>query len=130
MNATEKLSLQKEMLEPMAQAWLKEAATSGGYALGMAVSMMTPLVEAWVDDFISRPPDVLDAELAGLIDFLGQLRSDDARAIVAHPDGARWLDPAAYELVPEGDRLCAQSLRDGAERHREITAGPDGVPLG
>jgi hypothetical protein len=96
----------------------------------MAVAMMTPLVEAWVDDFVNRPPEVLDAELAALIDFICRLRSDDARAIVAHPSGATWLDPAAYELVPVGDPLRGPDLRDGPERQREVAAGPGDLPLG
>jgi hypothetical protein len=88
------------------------------------------MIEAWVDGFLARPPDDLDAELAQIIDFVGRLRSDDARAVVAHPDGARWLDAAAYELVPAGDRLCPAGVRDGAERNGQIVAGPDGVPFG
>jgi hypothetical protein len=92
--------------------------------------MMTPLVEAWIDDYVNRPSEVLDAELAGIIDFVGRLRSDDAQAIVALPDGARWLDAAAYELVPAGDPLRGPDLRDRQERDRQIAPGPDGVPLG
>jgi hypothetical protein len=96
----------------------------------MAVSMMTPLVEAWVDEFLARPADVIDAELAGLIDFLGRLRSDDARAVVAHPDGARWLDPAAYELVPAGDWLRPPDLRHGPLGDGQVPPGSDDLPLG
>jgi hypothetical protein len=129
-NAREKLTLQKELLEPMAQGWLKEMASGGGYAIGMAVSMMTPMVEAWVDEFLARPADVIDLELAGLIDFLGRLRSDDARAIVAGPDGARWVDPAAYELAPAGDWLRPPDLRDRPVGNGQVHAGPEDLPLG
>ncbi|MGH9042680.1 MAG: hypothetical protein ACRDZ3_20890 [Acidimicrobiia bacterium] len=92
--------------------------------------MMTPLVETWIDDYIGRPPEVLDAELAAIIDVIGRLRSDDARAVVAHPDGARWLDPAAYELVPAGDPLRGSDLRHGQVGDGQVASGPDGVPLG
>ena len=129
MNATEKLRLQKEMLEPVAREWLREI-SGGGPVQAMAAAMMTPLVEAWIDDYVGRPAEVLDAELAGIIDFVGRLRSDDARAVVALPDGARWLDPAAYELVPAGDRLRGPDLRDRQDAVGEVAAGPDGVPLG
>jgi hypothetical protein len=96
----------------------------------MAIGMMTPLVEAWVDEYIARPADVLDTELAGIIDFIGRLRSDDARPVLAGPDGARLLDASVYELAAAGDPLRGPDLRDGEDGNGEVGPGPEGVSLG
>lgn len=121
MNSKQKLSQLKEMVEPTARAYLAEMGGMGA----MAAAFLAPQAEAFVERFLDRSADVIDDELARIIDFVGKLRSDEAAAVVAHPEGARYLDVAAYELAPAGDRVSAPGLHHGQDGVREVAPCPD-----
>jgi hypothetical protein len=125
MNSREKLSQLKEMAEPMARTYLADLGGVGA----MAAALLAPQAEVFVERFLNLPADVIDAELARIVDFVGRLRSDDAPAVVAHPGGAIYLDanprPGEVCLAPAGDRVSAPGFRHGQDGVREVAPGPD-----
>lgn len=130
MDAQEKLSALRATLEPMARMWLEEAAGQMGPVAGVAVAFLTPQVEGWVDRFVARPADELDADLVRLIDFAARLRSDGAHAILCDSNGARHLAAAGYEVGIAGDPVRAQNLPGGEDPVGQVAPGTGPLPLG
>src|SRR3954447_6925719 len=103
---------------------LEASLESGDLATQMAVAALRPSLERKISEQLERPADELDAALAGVIDTLARLRSDDAAAIVTDPRGARFaLFDSELDAYLPGDPVRGPDPAGGPDGMRQVDGG-------
>lgn len=111
----DKLHDLRNRLEPQLEAMIRQG--KGGATAGVAIAFARPMVEAKVDELLSRSPDDVDEILVGIIDIVAGHLSDTARPVAAGPGG---VDAGAtvIDYIGHRDPVRAPDALGGSDPHR------------
>lgn len=129
----------KEKIQTLRAAvgpWLEAATSEASGMAAVGVAFLRPQVEGFVDEYLNRPTEELDAGIDRALAFLARLRSDHRAPIVVDATGTAWYvrtvtvrnDAGTLLELELGDCVSPPRVSDGPDAIGQEHGGPVDLP--